>query len=54
MISKEQQTEYRVQQQSIYSTVGKPIAMDVFNKVLVSIRTSVFTYYNVTIKQSAN
>ena len=54
MISQVQQTKHRVQQQSIYSTVGKPIAMDVFTKVLVSIRTSVFTYYNITIKQSAN
>ena len=54
MISQVQQIKYRVQQQSIYSTVGKPIAMDVFTKVLVSMCTSVFTYYNVTIKQSAN
>ena len=38
MISKEQRTEYRVQQQSIYSTVVKCIAMDVFTKVLVSIQ----------------
>ena len=29
---------YRVQQQSIYSTVVKRIAMDVFTKVLVSIQ----------------
>ena len=54
MIRKEQRTEYRVQQQSIYSTVVKPIAMDVFTKVLVSIQVCLPTYYNVTIKQSAN
>ena len=38
MISKEQRTEYRVQQQCIYSTVVKRIALDVFTKVLVSIQ----------------
>ena len=45
--NKEQRTEHRVQPHSIYSTVGKPIAK-MFTK------TSVFTYYNITIKQSAN
>ena len=37
------------------STVGKPIAR-MFTKVTVSMftKTSVFTYYNITIKQSAN
>ena len=53
--SKEQRTEHRVQQHSIYSTVGKPIAM-MFTEAITSMftKTSVFTYNNITIKQSAN
>ena len=56
--SKEQQTEHRVQQHSIYSTVGKSIAI-MFTEAITSMftKTSVFTvstYYNITIKQSAN
>ena len=44
-----------VQQHSIYNTVGKPIAM-MFTEAITSMftKTSVFTYYNITIKQSAN
>ena len=53
--SKEQRTEHRVQQHSIYITVGKPIAM-MFTEAITSMftKTSVFTYNNITIKQSAN
>ena len=53
--SKEQRTEHRVQQHSIYSTVGKPIAM-MFTEAITSMftKTSVFTYYNITMKQRAN
>ena len=49
--SKEQQTEHRVQQHSIYSTVRKPIAM-MFTEAITSMftKTSMLTYYNITIK----
>ena len=44
-----------VQQQFVYSTRGKPIAVDVYKGVSKPIyKISEFTYYSITIKQSAN